>query len=190
MKKTKRTIFDAAIKVFSKFGYVGATMDLIMAEGNVAKGTIYYNFKNKEDLFHFVIREGINLINEEIYNETKDIQDPYERMKVSSKVQLKYVYENKDLFKVILSEIWGTDERNSVLREEVKEMLDRSSEQYKLVIDKGYIEQGDPIFLSYAFIGMLFSAVLYDLLHENEFTYEDLAEKFMSYLQYGIRVRE
>lgn len=189
MNKTKRSIFEAAVKVFSNYGYTGATMDMVMATAGVAKGTIYYHFKSKEDLFYFVIEEGISLINSEIHEATKNIEDSFERMKASAKVQLKYVYENKDLFKVILSQLWGTEDRNSVLREKVKELLEVSSKEYKEVIDEGYIEEGDPIFLSFAFIGMLFSATLYDLLHEYECDYEELAEKFMTYLQYGIGVK-
>ena len=55
MSNTKDAIFFAAIKVFSTNGYAGATVDEIAAVAGVAKGTLYYNFKNKEDIFKFVI---------------------------------------------------------------------------------------------------------------------------------------
>lgn len=189
MNKTKKNIFEAAVKVFSNYGYTGATMDMVMETAGVAKGTIYYHFKSKEELFHFVIEEGIKLINEEIYEATKYIEDSFERMNSSAKVQLKYVYENKDLFKVILSQLWGTEERSVLLRQKVKKLLEVSSDNYKEVIKEGYIEDGDPIFLSYTFIGMLFSATLYDLLYEHECNYEELVEKFMKYVQNGIGVK-
>lgn len=189
MNKTKKNIFEASVKVFSNYGYTGATMDMVMATAGVAKGTIYYHFESKEELFCFVIEEGIALINNEIFEATKDVEDSFDRMKASAKVQLRYVFKNKDLFKVILSQLWGTEERNNVLRKKVKELLDSSANQYKEIIDEGYIEERDPIFLSYAFIGMLFSATLYDLLHEDECEYEVLAEKFMTHLQYGIGVK-
>ncbi|MDZ7543799.1 TetR family transcriptional regulator, partial [Clostridium perfringens] len=113
MNKTKRAIFESAIKVFSSYGYTGATMDEVVARAGVAKGSLYYHFKSKEELFMFIIKEGINLINEEIEEATNNIDNPYEIIKVSAKVQLKYVYENKDLFKVIVSQLWGTGDRNN-----------------------------------------------------------------------------
>jgi AcrR family transcriptional regulator len=48
MNKTKNTIFEAAIKVFSSNGYNGATMDDIALNAGVAKGTLYYHFKSKK----------------------------------------------------------------------------------------------------------------------------------------------
>ncbi|WP_353963340.1 helix-turn-helix domain-containing protein [Tepidibacillus marianensis] len=44
-------MFDAAIDVFSEYGFEKAKMDLIAEKANVAKGTIYYHFKSKEEIF-------------------------------------------------------------------------------------------------------------------------------------------
>ncbi|MGN0025823.1 MAG: TetR/AcrR family transcriptional regulator, partial [Clostridium sp.] len=107
MNKTKRAIFESAIKVFSKSGYTGATMDEVVAKAGVAKGSLYYHFKSKEELFIFIIKEGMNLIHEEVEKATEGMDNPYEIIQESVKVMLKYVYENKDLFKVIISQLWG-----------------------------------------------------------------------------------
>ena len=40
MNKTKKAIFNAAIKVFSIEGYDSATVDEIASEAGVAKGTL------------------------------------------------------------------------------------------------------------------------------------------------------
>lgn len=189
MNKTKRAIFESAIKVFSNNGYTGATMDEVVAKAGVAKGSLYYHFKSKEELFIFIIREGINFINEEIEEATKDIKDPYEIIKVSAKVQLKYVYENKDLFKVIISQLWGTGERNDILREEIKTLIDKGSLKFRAVMDEGLIEKDDPIFLSYGLVGVLVSSALYEIINEGQYNHEETVEKFMKYFEYGINVK-
>ena len=181
MNKTKKAIFESAIKVFSNYGYTGATMDEVVARAGVAKGSLYYHFKSKEELFIFIIKEGINLINGEIEEATKDIKDPYEIIKVSAKVQLKYVYENKDLFKVIISQLWGTGERNNMLREEIKTLIEKSSLKFKAVMDGGFIENDDPMLLSYGLIGVLVSSALYEILNEDQYDHEETVEKFMRY---------
>ena len=81
MNKTKRAIFESAIQVFSNCGYSGATMDEVVARAGVAKGSLYYHFKSKEELFIFIIKEGMNLIHEEVEKATRDIKDPYEIIK-------------------------------------------------------------------------------------------------------------
>jgi TetR/AcrR family fatty acid metabolism transcriptional regulator len=51
-KKVKRqVIIDAAVEVFSRNGFQSSTIAQIAQKANVAEGTIYQYFKNKEDLF-------------------------------------------------------------------------------------------------------------------------------------------
>lgn len=190
MNKTKRAIFESAIQVFSNCGYTGATMDEVVARAGVAKGSLYYHFKSKEELFIFIIKEGMNLIHEEVEKATKNIDDSYEIIKESAKVQLKYVYENKDLFKVIISQIWGTGERNNMLREEIKSLINKSSKKFKAVMDSGYIEDEDPLLLSYGLLGVLVSSALFELLSDEEYDNDEVVEKFMRYFESGIKLRE
>ena len=56
MNKTKRKIFSAAIELFSKNGYDNATVDDITAIAGVAKGSLYYHFSKKEDIFDIARR--------------------------------------------------------------------------------------------------------------------------------------
>ncbi|OHD64874.1 MAG: hypothetical protein A2176_06085 [Spirochaetes bacterium RBG_13_51_14] len=50
-------IFNAAIELFSKKGYYTATIDEIAALSGVGKGTVYRNFKSKEDLLDQLLIE-------------------------------------------------------------------------------------------------------------------------------------
>ena len=50
-------IFNAAIEVFSKKGYHPATIDEIAALSGIGKGTVYRNFKSKEDLLDQLLIE-------------------------------------------------------------------------------------------------------------------------------------
>jgi len=51
-RKVKRQlIIDAAVEVFSRNGFQDSTISQIARKANVAEGTIYQYFKNKEDLF-------------------------------------------------------------------------------------------------------------------------------------------
>lgn len=189
MNKTKRAIFESAVKVFSNCGYTGATMDEVVARAGVAKGSLYYHFKSKEELFIFIIKEGVDLIHEEVDNATKGMDNPYEIIQESVKVMLKYVYENKDLFKVIISQLWGTEERNDMLREEIKLLIDSSTSKFKAGILGGFIKDEDPELLSYSLVGVLVSAALYEIINEKEYNHEEVAKKFMKYFEYGINKR-
>lgn len=57
-RQANRTrILQAARKVFGKRGYHGATIEEIADEAGLSNGAVYYNFKNKEDLFFALLED-------------------------------------------------------------------------------------------------------------------------------------
>ncbi len=57
---TKQFIVDVATKIFEQKGYSVTSMADIKNETNLSKGTIYYHFKNKEELYLYCIRQVSN----------------------------------------------------------------------------------------------------------------------------------
>lgn len=54
--ETHRRILQAALKCFIQQGYHATTMDDVAAASHTSKGTLYYHFKSKDDLFESAIR--------------------------------------------------------------------------------------------------------------------------------------
>ncbi|MFD1067940.1 TetR/AcrR family transcriptional regulator [Oceanobacillus locisalsi] len=57
---TRQFIVDIATKIFEYKGYSATSMTEIKNETNLSKGTIYYHFKNKEELYLYCIQEVSN----------------------------------------------------------------------------------------------------------------------------------
>jgi len=57
---TKQFIVDVATKIFEHKGYSATSMAEIKNETNLSKGTIYYHFKNKEELYLYCIAQVSN----------------------------------------------------------------------------------------------------------------------------------
>ena len=51
----KAEIMDAAIRLFTRKGYLNTTTQDIIDEVNISRGLLYYHFKNKEDILYCVI---------------------------------------------------------------------------------------------------------------------------------------
>jgi AcrR family transcriptional regulator len=60
--ETKDNILKVATKIFSKYGFQKSTMDEIARASHKAKGSVYYYFNSKEDLFRAVVQQEINEI--------------------------------------------------------------------------------------------------------------------------------
>ncbi len=185
MNKTKKAIFNAAIKVFSIEGYDSATVEEIASEAGVAKGTLYYNFQGKEEIFKFVIDEGMKLIKNEVLDAIKDIDDPLEKLKISAKVQLRYVYNNKEFFRVIMSQIWGDKNRHQEMRQEIRRLVNINSNRIN-DITKGKADKDVLEVLGCFFIGVLFSSALYEILYEDQYSENYIVDRFMEYVNFSI----
>lgn len=189
MKGTKDNIFEAAIKVFSKSGYDSATMDEVAREAGVAKGTLYYHFSSKEALFYFVVERGIDLIKSDIQNVVKSVQEPVEKIKVISRFQLECVYENKDLFRVIVSHLWGKENQHEEIREQIKDLIKMNS----LFLENGDAplakNEEDAEMFGYYLVGILFSSVLYEIINGEQSNSGKAVEKFIDYIGNGLNLR-
>ncbi len=190
MNKTKKAIFESAIKVFSGCGYNGATMDAIAADAGVAKGTLYYHFKSKEEIFKYIIKEGMNFIKEEIESIASRQQDALSKIKILCKVQLGLVYEKRDFFKVIMSQIWGQELRNMELREAIKKYIAYTQCYIEEAMEEGVIKKGDSFFMAYTLFGILCSATVYELINEDKKNLDELTDNLTQYILNGIQSEE
>ncbi len=58
----RERILKVASKIFGKYGFQKTTMDEIARAAHKAKGSVYYYFPSKEDLFRAVVEQEISLI--------------------------------------------------------------------------------------------------------------------------------
>jgi len=60
---TKRAaILDAALKLFSQYGYRRTSIDDIAREAEIAKGTVYLSFESKEEIFRALCERLIECV--------------------------------------------------------------------------------------------------------------------------------
>lgn len=57
----REEIMTAAMSVFSRYGYRGASMAMIIAESELSAGAIYSYFPSKEELFHATVEHALTL---------------------------------------------------------------------------------------------------------------------------------
>lgn len=188
MNKTKKSIFDAAIKIFSKSGYNGATMDEIALEAGVAKGTLYYHFKSKEEIFRFIINEGLGILADKV-NYVEKNENPIDNLKNICRAQLAALYENKDFFKVLLSQLWGQEIRQLELRQQLRKYVDRIELYIKDAIKKGYIREGNANFMAYAFFGSLLSVAVYEVINIDHINLDEIVDNLVLYNLKGLEKR-
>jgi len=63
---TKDIILNVAATIFSKFGFHKTTVDEIARAAHKAKGSVYYHFKSKEELFQGVVDKEFQILRGEL----------------------------------------------------------------------------------------------------------------------------
>ena len=96
MNKTKRKIFETSMRLFAEKGYDATSIEDITETVGVAKGTLYYHFTSKEEIFDFLIEEGIKLLQNSVDIKTAKYSNYLDKIKAIVLIQIKIVnkYEN------------------------------------------------------------------------------------------------
>lgn len=105
---TRQRLFEAAVELIAEQGFSATTVDDIALRARVAKGTVYYNFKSKNDLFEELLRRGIGLLTEEFRRAVAGLP-PRDAVGALVRTQLEYVRRYRAFAQLLLSEMWRTN---------------------------------------------------------------------------------
>lgn len=113
----KRRVFNAAARLFARKGFEKTTVDEIAEAADVAKGTVYYHFKGKEDLFLFLVEEGMNILRGRVDEVIKSAGDLRDMLRQVLRVQIRFFEEFRDVCMIVLTEAWGASVRQEKLQQ-------------------------------------------------------------------------
>ena len=81
-EKSRAAILTAAMNLISKHGFNGTTVDKIAAEAGLSKGSIFWHFENKENLFLAVIETIRDGLLQAIMSGQDEVRSPRERLRL------------------------------------------------------------------------------------------------------------
>jgi AcrR family transcriptional regulator len=105
---TRQRLYEAAVSLIAEQGFSATTVDDIALRAKVAKGTVYYNFKSKNDLFEELLRHGIGLLTDD-FRAAVDGLPPREAVAALVRAQLDYIRRYRAFAQLLLSEMWRTN---------------------------------------------------------------------------------
>lgn len=143
MNKTKRKIFETSMDLFAKKGYEATSIEEITSVVGVAKGTLYYHFSTKEEIFYFLVEEGMKLLKNSIDIKTSNLDNSLDKLKAIILIQIKAIKKYENFISILLSQIWGQEQKNKVCREYVFEYINMIEDIIKEGIEKQELIEGD-----------------------------------------------
>ncbi len=161
MNKTKRKIFETSLKLFSEKGYDATSIEEITATVGVAKGTLYYHFSSKEEIFNFLVEEGMKLLINSIEIKISRCDNVLDKIKAVSLIQLKAVKKYENLLTIVMSQTWGIGNRNVFCKEKVIEYIEVIKGIVQEGVDNGDIVECDAEILASEIFSLTCSTLIY-----------------------------
>lgn len=180
MNKTKRRIFNTAVKLFSDKGYDNASVEEITAIAGVAKGSLYYHFAKKEDIFDLILQEGMKLLRNSIEIKTRNCESSLDKIKAIILVEIKVIVRYEDFLNVVLSQIWGEEEKNKKCKKAVFEYIKIIEKIVQEGIENGEFYEGDVEAISAGIFGVTCSSLIYRLKRNREVDVETIYNGFIN----------
>ncbi len=182
----EQAIFKAAQEVFAEKGFERATMDEIALKAKVAKGTLFYRFKSKDELFLSLIRSALEKLIAELRRVIAQSDNTFDKIGKVIEIQTRESFQNPHFIKMILSEGWGTHTRQQQLRVCLKDYLNLLQEIIEEGIRKGSLRKVNSSILATSMFGMIASASFHLLIVKDAFQIDQTIEELKAFCFKGI----
>lgn len=143
--KKKDMILQAAMRLFAKKGIADTRMEEVAVAANIAKGTIYEYFENRDELLDISFNYLLVLMNKLVRQRMADSKTPDEKIKAGFLAYLDIAALGINDYVQILPDLWahgirGNDQESETTFD-LSWIYHQFREQYMEVIKAG-IEQG------------------------------------------------
>jgi AcrR family transcriptional regulator len=165
--KTRNQILQAALSCFADKGYYQTTMDDIVTASGLSKGSLYWHFKSKQELFIALVEWFFSEVNEDVFHAWTEEMSAADKIRSMMMVALESSEQLIPFFNVFL-DFWARTSED----EQLRQMFDGMIADYQTRIG-GLIEAGiasgefRPVnvpHLSLAIFGVVDALMLYQAL--------------------------
>lgn len=160
IRSTRERIMDAALNIFSRKGYYDTRMDEIVEEAVTSKGSIYFHFPNKEQLFLALVDQFADLLERRVIEAITPLHG-IERVEVALLTVLETFGRYRRPAKLLLVQAIGL---GSVFEKKRLEVTDRFA-----ALIQGYLEEAiaegdiaavDTVIVAHAWMGAIYNVVI------------------------------
>lgn len=162
---TTATILEAAQRLFTERGFHAVTMDAIAEDADVAVGSIYHHFRNKDNLYLALVERALD-INERVMAQAYGGgRSPVEELIAASDAYCRFNLENPGHFRMVaLRAVDGppgelAGEVETRIADKVETLVGDVADALRRARDAGQIDCPDPgrtsVFLWSAWNGVL-----------------------------------
>jgi AcrR family transcriptional regulator len=169
IRARREQIVEAATRVFAEKGFRRATTREVAREAGVSEGTIYNYFEDKDDLLMAILHRlneterRVEDFEEGTATDFRGFLEEYLRRRMS------LIWENREVFRVVLSEMLVNAElRELYLRQVVEPTMRMAEENFRSRMDQGEVRETDAPLAMRSVAGAVLGLLVLGLLGDEE----------------------
>jgi TetR/AcrR family transcriptional regulator len=137
-REQRENILNACIEEFAAHGYAQASTNAIVKRANIPKGTLFYFFGSKKDLFLYILDYAVASYAEQFKSLAGELPtDLFERLKFIHKERMQFVLSQPLLFQLFYNAFVHTDDEiRADLQDRYKGYATGSQEMLSRDIDR------------------------------------------------------
>lgn len=188
---TRERILEAALKLFSEKGYLGATTKEIAMASGISEVTLFRHFQTKENLFISVLEHYSFLPKLKELSKDLLVMPLEEALKTLAKAFLQTLKSRRDLIRIMLAELPRYPEIVKESYQKTIEKIIQENSQYfeKLQRERKIKSSISSNLLARAFLGLFFSYFhaeeIKGLNFKNQ-SEEEIIDNYVKIFLYGI----
>ena len=186
-ESTKDIIAKAAVSCFAKQGLTNTSIQDIANEANVSKSLVFYYYKNKENLFIYLVKNQQNTNLEEIKKIIENCNNPLDQFKnIIDKIFSHIKDKNHlDLIKIVHEEFMknSLNQINNEIELYVHEIIDLISNVIDRCIEQGYFRKINSKLMTINIFSFMFFLTK-ELIYSNRTIKEEEIKQFFQNLYF------
>jgi len=103
VEAAKQKILEKALEIITERGYDGLSMRRLGRRVNMTAATVYNYFQNKEEIYLHVLTRGFQLLYDDMLRASRDIDDPFEKLRAVLKAWLTFGIEQSNYYDIMLT---------------------------------------------------------------------------------------
>ena len=160
-QKRRREIGEAAVRVFNRDGFTGASISAVAEELDIDRASIYYYISSKEELFDEILREVVERNAAIAMDIRASAVSPRQKMRDLVMALMKSYGDSYPLIYIYIREnLSHVSERRSNWSKHMRKLNQQVEEAIIAIIEEGYADKsfrkvGKPRVVCYGILGII-----------------------------------
>ncbi|GAK09174.1 TetR/AcrR family transcriptional regulator [Geomicrobium sp. JCM 19038] len=137
-EQTKKRIVEKAKVIFERKGYAATSMEDIREYSQISKGSIYYHFKSKEELFLYTVEKASESWRMEWEKEANQLATATEKLYLLARF---YASDMQNPISKIVPEYMGSENIEEMVKEKLIHLVQPEYDVFYEIINEGLRNQ-------------------------------------------------